>query len=47
MPRGGFGTVSSSLLALPSAGPAEWLFAAGPPHAADFLPVGQKEDVSD
>jgi hypothetical protein len=47
MPRGGFGTVSSSLLALPSAGPAEWLFAAGPPHAADFLPVGQKEDVTD
>ena len=47
VPRGGFGTVSSSLLALPSAGPAEWLFAAGPPDAADFLPVGQKADVTD
>ena len=38
-PRGGFGTVSACLLALPSVGPADWLFANGPPHAADFLPV--------
>jgi uncharacterized protein with NRDE domain len=39
VPRGGFGTVCSSLLALPQAGPAEWLFAAGPPHSTEFLPV--------
>jgi len=45
--RGGFGTISSSLLALPSAGPAEWLFAAGPPHSAEFLPVGPKMEVTE
>ena len=39
VPRGGFGTVCSSLLALPAHGPAIWLFAAGPPHTAPFLPV--------
>jgi uncharacterized protein with NRDE domain len=39
VPRAGFGTVCSSLLALHKAGPAEWLFAAGPPHSAEFLPV--------
>ena len=39
VPRGGFGTVCSSLLALPKKGPPEWLFAAGPPHEAPFLPV--------
>ncbi len=39
VPRGGFGTVCSSLLALPKQGPPEWLFAAGPPHEAPFLPV--------
>jgi uncharacterized protein with NRDE domain len=38
--RGGFGTVCSSLLAVPGAGPLVWLFAAGPPHAAPFVPVG-------
>ena len=42
-PRGGFGTVCSSLLALPAQGPPEgppiWLFAAGPPHAAPFRPI--------
>ncbi len=38
-PRGGFGTVSSSFVAIPRAGPPVWLFAAGPPHAADFCPV--------
>ena len=45
-PRGGFGTVSSSLLALPSTGPAQWLFAAGPPHSAEFLPVCQAADLT-
>jgi hypothetical protein len=39
-PRGGFGTVCASLLALPVQGPPIWLFAAGPPHAAPFQPVG-------
>ena len=39
-PRGGFGTVCSSLLALPAEGPAVWRFAAGPPHAARFRSVG-------
>jgi hypothetical protein len=35
-PRGGFGTVCSSLLAIPGAGPPIWLFAPGPPHATPF-----------
>jgi hypothetical protein len=39
VPRGGFGTVSSSLLALPGAEPPVWLFAAGPPDQAPFEPV--------
>jgi hypothetical protein len=39
VPRGGFGTVCSSLLALPADGPPIWLFAAGPPDRAEFLPV--------
>jgi hypothetical protein len=39
-PRGGFGTVCSSLLALPRAGGNLWLFASGPPHLMPFLPVG-------
>jgi hypothetical protein len=39
IPRGGFGTVCSSLLALPQAGRPVWLFAAGPPHEAPFVPV--------
>ena len=38
-PRAGFGTVSSSLLALPAAGPPAWLFAAGAPDLAPFLPT--------
>jgi uncharacterized protein with NRDE domain len=38
-PRGGFGTVCSSVLALPKAGPASWLFAAGRPDAAEFRDV--------
>lgn len=37
--RGGFGTVCSSLLALPVEGGCVWLFAAGPPDAAPFLPI--------
>ena len=43
-PRGGFGTVCSSFVSLPVAGPPIWRFAAGPPHKARFraglLPVG-------
>jgi hypothetical protein len=39
VPRGGFGTVCSSLLALPQAGGWQWLFAAGQPHEARFLPM--------
>jgi uncharacterized protein with NRDE domain len=39
VPRGGFGTVCSSLLALPRTGPPVWLFAAGPPDVAPFVPV--------
>jgi hypothetical protein len=37
--RGTYGTVCSSFVALPATGPLTWLFAAGPPHEADFLPV--------
>lgn len=40
VPRGGFGTVCSSLVALPAAGDPLWLFAAGAPHETVFLPVG-------
>ena len=39
IPRGGFGTVCSSLLALPAHEAPIWLFAAGPPHEAPFLPI--------
>lgn len=39
MPRGGFGTVCSSLVVLPRIGAPAWLFAAGPPHAAPFVMV--------
>jgi hypothetical protein len=38
-PRGGFGTVCSSLLAIPAAGDPVWLFAAGPPDVARFEAV--------
>lgn len=38
-PRGGFGTVCSSLVALPAVGDPIWLFAAGPPDEAVFQPV--------
>jgi uncharacterized protein with NRDE domain len=37
--RGGFGTVSSSFVTLPADGDPIWIFAAGPPHEAVFLPV--------
>jgi hypothetical protein len=39
VPRDGFGTVSSSLLALPRTGRPEWLFAFGPPDKADYKEV--------
>jgi hypothetical protein len=39
VPRGGFGTVSSSFVTLPATGDPIWLFAAGPPHEAPFQPV--------
>lgn len=39
VPRGGFGTVCSSFVAIPQQGPPVWLFAAGPPHQADFQPI--------
>ncbi|MGE0226812.1 MAG: NRDE family protein [Acetobacteraceae bacterium] len=38
-PRGGFGTVCSSLLALPNGAAPIWLFAPGPPHVAAFEPL--------
>lgn len=38
-PVGGFGTVCSSLLALPAEGPPVWLFAPGPPEAVAFHAV--------
>jgi uncharacterized protein with NRDE domain len=39
VPRGKFGTVCSSLLAIRAEGPPDWRFAAGPPHSAPFQPV--------
>lgn len=38
-PRGGFGTVSSALLAWPARGAPRFLFADGPPHVAPHAPV--------
>jgi hypothetical protein len=38
-PRGGFGTICSSLLAIPASGDPVWLFAAGAPDKAPFEPV--------
>jgi len=38
-PRGGFGTVCSSLLALSKEGRRVWQFASGPPHQTPFLTV--------
>jgi len=39
VPRGGFGTVCASLVALPSRGPPVWLFCAGAPDEQRFRPV--------
>ncbi len=39
VPRGGFGTVCSSLLALSDAALPQWLFAAGPPDTTRFVPI--------
>jgi len=39
VPRGGFGTVCSSLVALPLDGRPIWLFAPGPPHEVAFAPL--------
>jgi hypothetical protein len=39
VPRGGFGTVSSSFVTLPAQGDPIWLFAAGPPQRAAFRPA--------
>ena len=41
-PQEGFGTVCSSMLGVPAAGPAVWLFAAGPPDQAAFEQVAQR-----
>jgi hypothetical protein len=38
-PRGGFGTVCSSLLVIPAEGDPLWLFASGAPDEAPFVPV--------
>jgi len=39
VPRAGFGTVCSSLVALPTDGKPVWLFAPGPPHCTVFHPA--------
>jgi hypothetical protein len=39
VPRAGFGTVCSALLAIPRTGAPVWLFAAGPPDRVEFMPV--------
>lgn len=39
VPRGGFGTVCSSCVAIPHSGPPVWLFAAGPPGSTCFTEV--------
>lgn len=38
-PRGGFGTVCTSLVALRQDAPPQWLFAPGPPDRVAFVPV--------
>ena len=44
VPRAGFGTVCTSLVAVPAAGSPQWLFAAGPPDETAFDPVGSGPD---
>jgi uncharacterized protein with NRDE domain len=39
LPRGGFGTVCSALLGFPAEAKPQWLFAAGRPDVAGFVPV--------
>lgn len=39
VPRGGFGTVCSSLVAMAEEGTVHWRFAPGPPDVTDFVPV--------
>jgi uncharacterized protein with NRDE domain len=39
VPRGGFGTVCSSMVVIPAVGEPVWLFAAGAPDQATFEPV--------
>ncbi len=39
VPRAGFGTVCSSLIALPAKSKPEWLFAAGSPDLAPFMAI--------
>jgi uncharacterized protein with NRDE domain len=46
VPRGGFGTVCSSLVAIPAAGDPVWLFAAGAPHEARFVAVSEASAAS-
>jgi len=50
-PRGGFGTVCGSLIALPAHGAPEWLFSAGPPDVTRFetvaLPAAEELPASD
>jgi hypothetical protein len=40
VPRGGFGTVCSSLVALPADGAVQWWFAAGAPDRTEFERIG-------
>jgi uncharacterized protein with NRDE domain len=44
-PRDGYGTTCSSFMALPATGAPVWLFAAGAPHDAPFLPVTPRGTV--
>ena len=45
VPRGGFGTVCSSMLGIPAVGDPVWLFAAGAPHEVPFEPIVAMEGV--
>jgi hypothetical protein len=46
IPRGGFGTVSSSFVALPAGDDPQWLFAAGGPDEAVFHPVMIRQEAA-